>query len=308
MGAGLAKVWLAGILAISVVVFLFWDGPLWSAARGASHVGRILVSYLIVPALVAGALLYTRRWRWRRFASSLALLWAAKLVITALLYSWLAPGATNYYEPSRSWQNEREEVRADTRYRAAEEPGDLFDVSGVVRRDGAPVADVVVAVEAPPPGLPAPAARDLEWTIGAASPERAVRLAYKGDRPSFVNAGTQLHTIRFTGAAGDRRNVAVPPAGTVRAAKLSTPGVFELRCDRHPDERSTLVVVDHPYATVTDARGRFTLTGVPVAAEELRAFSGIEAPAPVSIALPPDGDIEITLDPDPAPAPRRGDA
>jgi hypothetical protein len=58
------------------------------------------------------------------------------------------------------------------------------------------------------------------------------------------------------------RNVPVPPGATVLLSGLGA-GVFQLSCQHHAGERSTLVVVDHPYAARTDAEGRFALRGVP---------------------------------------------
>ena len=59
-----------GILATAIAILLFFDGPLWRATPGSSHVGRILVSYLTIVPLVAAALAIRRRATWMRLTNN----------------------------------------------------------------------------------------------------------------------------------------------------------------------------------------------------------------------------------------------
>jgi hypothetical protein len=77
------------ILAVSLALFLFVDGPVWHHVR-ASHFRRITVSYALIPVSVAAAL-----WRNHRACPMLiiggsAVLAAIKLVLTAGLLVALA--------------------------------------------------------------------------------------------------------------------------------------------------------------------------------------------------------------------------
>lgn len=72
------------------------------------------------------------------------------------------------------------------------------------------------------------------------------------------------HTYPFLNApqntligAGDRSGVKFPK----HAQKEKLP--FEVKCDIHPWMRAWWLVVDHPYAVVTDADGKFKLDKVP---------------------------------------------
>jgi len=72
------------ILALSVILFLFIGGPLWTHAR-ASHFWRINLSYAIIPLAVAAA--FYRNGRARLVPIMVASVGIAlvKLVLTALL-------------------------------------------------------------------------------------------------------------------------------------------------------------------------------------------------------------------------------
>ena len=49
------------ILVVSVALFTFWGGPVFTAPS-LSHGGRLLVSYLFIPVAVCVVLLWQRRW------------------------------------------------------------------------------------------------------------------------------------------------------------------------------------------------------------------------------------------------------
>ena len=70
------------ILTLSVVLFVFVDGPVWQHLR-ASHFLRISVSYGVIPFAVAGALFHNRQARPLLVLGASAVLALIKLVLTA---------------------------------------------------------------------------------------------------------------------------------------------------------------------------------------------------------------------------------
>jgi hypothetical protein len=105
LGTGLSAAALAAIAAITVVVFLFWDGALWRSETTAAHTARIAVSYLIAIPLIWLALVHVRGGcTWTRFGSALGLVWAVKLIITSSIFVLVAPGTARHYEPVRPWE------------------------------------------------------------------------------------------------------------------------------------------------------------------------------------------------------------
>jgi len=73
-----------GILAVSVMLFLFIGGPLWTHAR-ASHFWRINLSYAIIPFAVAAAFYRNGRARPVPIIVASVVIALVKLVLTAVL-------------------------------------------------------------------------------------------------------------------------------------------------------------------------------------------------------------------------------
>jgi hypothetical protein len=292
-GAGVPLAQLAIVLSISVAVFLGWGGLLWRAPAGASHVGRIALSYLIVVPLVAALLLVERRFTATSLATSVGLVWAAKLVLTASLYPLLAPESASHYEPAAV--PAASSVEVEPPYREARGAVALGDLAGVVMRDGAPVAGAAVVVVRPPPGIAAPAPSEATWTLASGTHDTPVHLVYEADRVTVVNRDASLHTL--VAARGDERawNVSVPAGGSARAP-VPAPGVYALSCASHGAERATLVVVDHPYAAITGADGRFVLGRIPAGAREVAVVLETGATIRAVAEITAGGRTELTLD------------
>jgi hypothetical protein len=80
-----------------------------------------------------------------------------------------------------------------------------------------------------------------------------------------------LHTIHMDGAA--TYNLPFPFTDKVISRQMSTPGVVNLRCNGgHVWMNAEMIVAPHPYYTVTDANGKFTLTDVPPGQYEIVAW------------------------------------
>lgn len=256
LNTGLTLAWLNAICALSIGVFLFWGGALWMAAPGDSHALRIGVSYAVTIPLVVGALLCTRTFSLRHAVSATAVLWAVKLVITSSLYALLVPDGVDRYAPRRAWES-ASSAPATIGYRPGGLPGERTELKG------AAPAGAVVALAAPPPGLPAPEPRTWDWTIAGGRHDEPVRLAWAGDTLRVSSRDPVLHTLRIVTAGRAVANVPLVAGVAPRALPAPPPGVYDLLCENHAQERAVLVVVDHPYATRADANGSFVLKGVP---------------------------------------------
>lgn len=67
--------------------------------------------------------------------------------------------------------------------------------------------------------------------------------------------------FNFTVAANDREGQKVP---VDKANAKAEPLPIAVKCDIHTHMESFWLVIDHPYAAVTDADGKFTIAGLPV--------------------------------------------
>ena len=71
--------------------------------------------------------------------------------------------------------------------------------------------------------------------------------------------------VNFLIAPNDREGI---PVTVTQAENLPMP----VKCDIHPWMRANWLIVDHPYAVITDAEGRFTMENVPAGELEFRVW------------------------------------
>ena len=88
---GLTRAQFMAILAVSLALFLFVGGPVWTHVRD-RHFGRIALSYGIIPLATAGALHRNGAARPGRIVAASAVIALVKLVLTAGLLVVLALG------------------------------------------------------------------------------------------------------------------------------------------------------------------------------------------------------------------------
>ncbi len=253
LGAGLSWVELGAALGASVVLFLFLGGPLWRAPAGTSHVARISLSYAVLVPLAAALLWRRRAFSWAHLLGSVAILWSAKLLITASLYSLWASETAEQYSPSKPWEQGRAAAAAPAR------AGPSVPLSGVVLRGGAPVEGALV-VDRQAQGAPAqPQKQALK--ISGGRYERPLYAAAPKDALEVLSEDAALHNVRARADGRTLWNLPLPGQGSPRAVPALKPGTYLLSCDSHPLEHATLVVAEHGTFARTDAAGRFTLEG-----------------------------------------------
>ena len=86
---GLTRGQFFGILFVVLLMFLLWNGPVWSHMNEA-HTWRIVGSYLAVPLLVAVGLWRNRTFRIRSWLEASFLLALIKLLVTVVMFLSLA--------------------------------------------------------------------------------------------------------------------------------------------------------------------------------------------------------------------------
>jgi plastocyanin len=305
-GSGLPAPALLGLLTVSVGLFLVYNGLLWRAPREASHVARFAVSYLAVVPLAAGALLALRRLTWTHLVTSTGVVWAAKMVITAVLYQAFARGTATQLQavaPPATAITSASRPRP-TEYHAAASFASGA-IHGRVTRQGRPVAGAVVFLDAPAAGRPAPAPGRVDLAIHASSYAAPLYLAHVDDEIRVANKDGALHTFHVSGAGRLPPNRPVPPEAESPAFSIPDPGVYHVHCDNHPGESTWIVVVDHPYAVVTGDDGAFSLDGVPAGDARVSAVAASPSEgarrATARAVVTASGAIDLTLDMDAAP-------
>ncbi len=117
-----------------------------------------------------------------------------------------------------------------------------------------------------------------------------------GTRVEFPNLDDTYHNI-FSFSPPKRFDL-----GRYRAEErpvpsqvFDVPGLVTLRCDIHEHMRALVLVLPTPHFVVTDAEGRFRLTGLPPGRHTLKAWIDSRTTREQVVVLPP-GDAAVRAD------------
>jgi plastocyanin len=134
-------------------------------------------------------------------------------------------------------------------------------VKGTITASGGPVANAVVLVEAPPAAAPPSAAHVVVEQRHMAFMPHVVAVAV-GTTVDFPNRDRVLHNV-FSTSPAKRFDLGMLEGGETKGVTFDAPGIVRVLCNVHPTMEAFVVVHTSPHAAVTDARGIYTLTGVP---------------------------------------------
>lgn len=88
---------------------------------------------------------------------------------------------------------------------------------------------------------------------------------------NMMSSDATLHTVHMDGAA--TFNLPFPFTDRVTSRTMSNPGLVHLRCNGgHVWMNAEMMVVPHPYYTVTDESGQFEFTDVPAGTYQIVAW------------------------------------
>jgi len=272
-------------LSLAVVLTLFLVlNPFWEPMDVAEADQNIGWSYAPIPLLVCFFLVWEKKWRLAALFIETLRLTFVKFAITWLaanLY-WAAAGLP---EPVAKPESLAASTSGHTTSVFAErsapapsalDPQRTGELRGVVLDGrGEPVAEALVYVSRGLEGLGfSPPAEPLRIDQRGAgfTPSVAVVHAYQ---PVVLRGGDKLHSAQVVSASGRVLfTYALVPGVDKRLMFGRDLGLVSLGCTVHEEEAgSTLVVLEHPFATFTDLQGRFTLSAVPAAELELSSWS-----------------------------------
>ncbi len=91
-----------------------------------------------------------------------------------------------------------------------------------------------------------------------------VSIGFKGNNLIVKNEDPVLHTIHVYAQVQGKTmfNTALPERGSSLTKTLKRAGVMELNCDCHPWMEAFVVVLDHPYAALSDEKGVFAIDNI----------------------------------------------
>ncbi len=146
--------------------------------------------------------------------------------------------------------------------------------------------------DAPPPSEPA-VIDQFGYTF-----EPSLLIAQQDQTVRIGNSEDVDHNVRVTNV--ETRAVVVNAnlmMGETVEHRLDRTGPYTVRCDIHPAMMALILVVSHPYATITDTRGAFRIENIPPGAYELTTWSAAGErilERAVSVTEGADGRLEMT--------------
>jgi hypothetical protein len=235
------------ILVTSVLIFVFWDGPGFTATS-LSHSGRLMASYLFIPLAVAAVLLWQKKWNWGTFgyvALGLALI---KMVITMGVHLWVIPrGARMEVRPLQM------EHSLNTSYLAT----DSLTTGELVVQSQDTDTLLMALLNIHRGRAPERSTRTVNISQGIPTP--ALVIATSGDSISIQNHDTLFHTYELRGPESQLLQVPLPPGSPAMRKILRRHGAYTSRCAQHGNtETMQLIVFDHPYWILAAGNGAFT--------------------------------------------------
>ena len=166
-------------------------------------------------------------------------------------------------------------------------------IKGTITIAGRPAPDAVVSIEGVPPqpvraeppgGKPKLVIeqKDLKFSPHVV----AVRV---GTSVDFPNHDKTFHNV-FSNSEAKKFDLGLYPSGKSRSVLFDKAGVAKILCNVHPNMEAYVVVKDHPYFMVTDARGNYNLA-VPLGKYRLEVWQPDFGTKMVPIAISYGGEV-----------------
>ena len=172
-------------------------------------------------------------------------------------------------------------------------------VKGTVMSQGAPAADAVVLLEGPTVRAASGAPHAVIDQRNQTFVPHMLAVAV-GTTVDFPNGDPMLHNV-FSSSPAKKFDLGMYDQGQTKSVTFDTPGVVRIGCNVHPKMEAFVVVHENPWAAVTDAKGSYTVTGVPDGTYQLRVWSagGAEQRLPVTIRDGQVQGVDVRLAPHP---------
>jgi len=140
---------------------------------------------------------------------------------------------------------------------------------------GGRLADVLVYLKKVKAGKPFPASTGKVFTDQRACvfvPHMA--LVKAGGSVTFRNSDKVLHNVKTVSTKNPPFNVGIKGGSFITKVFSKAHEQVTIECSVHSWMRASVVVMAHPYYSVTDAQGQFTITGVPPGSYKLVVSHG----------------------------------
>lgn len=163
-------------------------------------------------------------------------------------------------------------------------------VKGAISMGGKPVSDTVVSVE----GIQVKGfvARGSKAAVSQREVKFIPRVlaVQAGTTVDFPNHDKVWHNV-FSTSEAKKFDLGLYPPGKSRSVTFDKAGIVRLLCNVHPSMEAYIVVKEHPYFAVPDARGNYQLNQVPLGKYRLEVWHPESGTKTVSFELVRDGEV-----------------
>jgi plastocyanin len=165
-------------------------------------------------------------------------------------------------------------------------------IKGALTIGGKPASDVVVSVEGAPQEQSKVQAGKAKAVIDQKDMKFIPRVlaVVAGTTVDFPNNDKTFHNV-FSNSEAKKFDLGLYPSGQSRSATFDKPGVVKVLCNAHPHMEAYIVVKNHPYFTVADARGNYSLNVVPLGKYRLEVWHPDLGARVVPVELVREGEV-----------------
>jgi len=130
--------------------------------------------------------------------------------------------------------------------------------------------------------------RDYQFEVAVAAVPVGAKVLFPNHDDAYHNVFSYSKAKRFD--LGRYLKGETPPA-----VVFDQPGIIKLYCEIHEHMRATIVVVDSPYYTTTDADGNFRLANLPPGKFKLKAWLGRKKLVEREVSVSEGRTLEMNL-------------
>lgn len=106
-----------------------------------------------------------------------------------------------------------------------------------------------------------------------------------GSRVTFRNSDVLFHNVRTVRGRKSLFNLATPAGGPPITKTFHEPGEVALLCNIHPEMAAYIIVLETPYAAVTDEQGHYEMVGIPEGTYRLSTWHEKLKPASTTVTV-----------------------
>ena len=117
-----------------------------------------------------------------------------------------------------------------------------------------------------------------------------------GQKVTFINSDPIFHNVRSVTNENQRFNVAMPRKGQRETKIFNKPELFlQAKCSVHPWMGAYVAIMDHPFFSVTNAKGEFVIKNLPAGKYKIEAWHEVYGTQTQEITVQENNPTPITF-------------